>query len=132
MGGTLKYRGALILVLLLGCSPIAELNTQYSRPDLKKQFAAVKVGDSVRGMYDILGPPLCMDINPDRFGNGAYRQVRSSDVSLSAVMEVATNSNKEAYLIYSQPKKAGKDYLLFRVDVHDGQVFRKEGPAYMD
>ena len=122
----------LVFVMWCGCSPVADWNTQYSQPNLKKHFSEVKVGDSIENVYRTIGPPLWVHINHDVQGSGAYKQETSFDVSISTLMTIATNANKELLMVYSQPKKAGKDYLYFYVQIHYGKVSRKQGPVYMD
>ena len=115
-----------------GCTPIADLNTQYSRPDLKNTFGLIQIGESVENVYKIIGPPLFVRINPDRFGDGAYRQTYVEDTTVAAVAALAANTNYELYLSYTYPKRAGKDYLQYFVHVRDGKVFRRGGPVYAD
>jgi len=116
-------------VLLIGCS---EANTEYARPEVTKRFELIQVGDSVEKVYRTIGPPLFIDLNPDQSGNGAYRQESLKHTDLKTVVRFSTETNKELYLTYSQPKKMGKNYVLYAVDIREGKVFRKLGPSYQD
>jgi hypothetical protein len=120
-----------VAFILTGCS---EWNTRYGHPDLKAKFKLIQTGDSVETVYATIGPPLFIDVNPDRAGSGAYQQESLGTVDLSVVMRVSADTNKELYLTYSHPKKGkgGKNYILYAIDIRGGKVFRKVGPSYQD
>jgi hypothetical protein len=119
----------MISLIVAGCS---EQNTEYSQTRLPDTFEHITIGDSVEQVYATIGPPLFVDVNPDLKGNGGYQTTSLGRTDLSAVRQVLADTNKGLYLVYSQPKKAGKNYILYQIEIRDGKVFQKSGPSYQD
>jgi hypothetical protein len=129
MKTTFTLLNILLSFLATGCY---EAKTEFNHPQLARRFELVRVGDAVEKVYENIGPPLFIDVNPDKAGSGAYRQESFGRTDLASVLSVSSETNKELYLTYSQPQRAGQNYVLYAVYIREGKVFRKIGPSYQD
>jgi hypothetical protein len=117
--------------LFLGWRKV-EKNTVYGPGFKKNRFSHLLEGATLDQVYGNVGPPLFIDVNPDRQGNGAYRQTRDDEVSLQHAKNLVADTNTEIYLVYSSMRRSSKDYYLYRLDVWDSKVFRRIERQHMD
>ncbi len=110
-----------------------ERNTLYAGLTVKREFRNLKIGTPLDEVYRLIGPPLVVSVNPDRTGNGAYRQAYDPDTSFAHVKRLLEDAKVELYMHYSLPKSKGTgDYYMYRIDLHGERVFRKCERAWMD
>jgi hypothetical protein len=124
----MKY--LLYALMLVGFSGCMKMNTDYSRSDLPEKFPLVQIGDSLEKVYSALGPPLEIDVNPDRSSN-VFQNETLKTVDIVTAQEILRDTNKEIYLTYSRPKR-GDSFYLYWITVTDGKVSAKQGPNPMD
>lgn len=119
-----------LAMILFAC---AEANTRYSRADLPNRFKDLKIDDSVERLYEILGPPLFVDVNSDVANYGGARMESLGRTDLQAVSEYTTYTNHALRLTYSDAKSIPPhSFVLYIVEVYKGKVRNINGPSYQD
>jgi hypothetical protein len=122
-----------LICYVFGClKRIPYWNTAYGDGFRKREFYRITRNQTVDEVYQIIGPPLFADVNPDASGTGAYRQKRDYTVALEHVKDLVQKTNTEVYLEYSAPRNARRWYVLYYVDFANGRVKRFGGPIVMD
>jgi hypothetical protein len=131
IGSLVALITACVMAVILSRHVVDE-NTLYAGPAVKLQFARIRDGASVDDVYALLGLPLVASVNPDRSGDGAYRQYTETEIGLSHVKRLLGNTNMEVYLFYSLPRRVSGHHYMYRVDLHSSYVIRHCGPVHMD
>jgi hypothetical protein len=108
---------AYFLLLFPGCS-----RTEVSPSFDKTSFATIRIGDSISEVYQAIGDPLFIQVNPDYVGDGCERQTRLNTASLKAAIHSGRDSRVELCLHYSQPSKLGAVYKRYEVRIRQGFV----------
>lgn len=130
---TMPYFKLLVLgALLISLAGCAKSNTRYANPDVERNIKTVKVGDPIQGVLQKLGTPLFADVNPAKFGDGAYRQVREHNPKPDRLIALLDDRNVELYLYYSQPKNPSGHYLLYSVWITNRGVTRVLAGEHQD